>query len=71
MHKYLKAVTNINHITEIASLESKGLSYEKLSSIITSDSSPAPNLIYRNARLKAEFAGSILSKIRLHTLMDH
>ena len=49
MHKYLKTVTPNSKIKEISSWEFKGLSNEKISSIITSDYSLALNLIYRNA----------------------
>ena len=69
MHKYLKTEVSNTGSTYISSWGSKGLSHEKISSIITSSYSLASNLIYRNARFEARFHGSFLSKIKLHALM--
>ena len=61
MHKYLKITTAFFN-NEISSWESKGLPNEKIASIITSNHSLTPRLIYRNARMRAAFTGNFLKQ---------
>ena len=55
MCRYFKIVVNDN--TETSSWESKVFFKEKISSINTSNYSLTPKVVYRNARMRAEFLG--------------
>ena len=68
MNKYFKIVRNSNN--KISTLEPKGLSNEKISSVNASSSATEPRLVYDNARIKLRSSGGLLSQDKLHTIMD-
>ena len=64
MYKYFN--TSVKGSTTYVSLwESKGLSNEKISSIITTSYNKVPSLAYDNVRIKLKFVGSLLKQDKI------
>ena len=61
MYKYFK--TSVKGCTTYVS--SKGLSNEKISSIITSNYNQAPSLAYDNVRITLKFVGDLLKQDKI------
>ena len=64
MYKYLNTSVKYSS-TYVSSWESKGLSNENISSIITPSYNRAPSLVYDNVRMKLKFVGSLLKQDKI------
>ena len=64
MYKYFNTSVK-DSTTYVPSWESKGLSNEKISSIITPSYNIAPSLAYDNVRIKLKFVGSLLKQDKI------
>ena len=64
MYKYFKTSVK-GSTTCVSSWESKGLSNEKNSCIITSNYNQAPSLAYDNVRIKLKFIGAPLKQDKI------
>ena len=64
MYKYFNTSVK-GSTTYVSSWESKGLSNEKISSVITPSYNRAPSLAYDNVRIKLKFVGSLLKQDKI------
>ena len=64
IYKYFKTSVK-DSTTYVFSWESKGLSNEKISSIITPNYDRAPSLAYDNVKIKLKFTGALLKQDKI------
>ena len=64
MYKYFNTSVK-DSTTYVSSWESKGLSNEKISSIITPSYNRTPSLTYDSIRIKLKFVGSLLKEDKI------
>ena len=64
MYKYFNTSAK-DTTTYVSSWESKGLSNEKIISVITPSYNIAPSLVYDNVKIKLKFVGSLLTQDKI------